>query len=471
VSARVVEIDALVRARRMARAARAIAEYAREEAHDPQAIIRACDWYRRLGLFRAGFLLVASALDAPTRAEPDTVEGRKLLWAARFMNLMGAGAFAVELVSRFTRHTPESRWISGNIFLVNYRHAEAYEQLRLLQADFGSLPEYARELSRLSLADAAAGCGRAAEAIALATEVLGRAKPGLARGIALQARAEYRLAEGDAAGALADLAEATPCFDFDDESPDFGVFLKWRGYARGLAGRLDEARADLERALGILRRPGMRPEAWLEVLRLREKLGLLDARDRRVLHAYPGLAAGFGRQLGSAPERESPRRTPRIEIQLGAAESDAEEARLGGERFLGLSKELRLLAWIRETGRHGLHAEIAKTLLWPGEAFSYAKMDDRLQKLLGRIRSDLGAAVEVRKGTILLVARSSAEIGVRIAARPSFLSHAVAPFSGGEVSRYYTVSKSRRAGHLADWEKRGWISRSGAGPRWVYRVR
>ena len=106
-------IEELVRGRRKAKVISLIPAYLKKCGRDPEAVFQACDWYRRLGLFREGLRL----LDLPTILKPESGSRRRSYWAARLLNSLGATEFAVDLVNRFSPGNHEECRIAGNIYL------------------------------------------------------------------------------------------------------------------------------------------------------------------------------------------------------------------------------------------------------------------------------------------------------------------------------------------------------------------
>src|SRR5688572_13794514 len=79
-----------------------------------------CDWYRRLGLYEEGFRLLElknQKQRLQAKAESGTYEGMRLLWAARFLNLLGAWEHALLLLSAIRITDLEGIRLAGNIFL------------------------------------------------------------------------------------------------------------------------------------------------------------------------------------------------------------------------------------------------------------------------------------------------------------------------------------------------------------------
>src|SRR5688500_6781107 len=98
-------IEALVQAGRKDEAHAAIRKHLRatpEGSRDDSRLLECCDWLRRLGLFAEGLRLLdlESALRSGS-AQRSKKWGRRLFWAARFLNLMGAAGYARILVARF----------------------------------------------------------------------------------------------------------------------------------------------------------------------------------------------------------------------------------------------------------------------------------------------------------------------------------------------------------------------------------
>ncbi len=252
-------------------------------------------------------------------------------------------------------------------------------------------------LARLGWADAWAGAGNFERAISLADAILQESSEPLLRGICLSALGEYQARAGDHKTAARFLEKAREFFKEGDETPDRAVFLKWHAFVLAKLGKVPAAQSAFQSAQKILQRPGLRPEGFLDVLRLQREVGLLEENWARVVH-YPGTPRRFRARLSEqAPYRFGAPSGSGIGIELAS-----EDYRIGKKRYLGLPIELKLLANLRILEDWGLSLLRAKTVLWPDEAFSFIQLEGRLRSLIHRLRNEYGIRVLVKDGQITL---------------------------------------------------------------------
>ncbi len=474
-SATVSTIETLVRERKIRAASVQIRKFLRQPAvrGDFKSLIQACDWYRRLGLFREAFLLVSDSLEGealPLGKDFSTRQprGRKILWAARLLNLLGASSQALMLARKLVAHDAEAHQVLGNIFLANFDYEAAhvhFKQMLRLDQDPDS---YRSSLNRLSLADALAGLRKFDEAIAHAQAIAqGKrtAEDMLLKGIALEAWGEYLARCSRWNEALPLLLAARSCFPPDDRTPDRAILDKWEGYVSCKLGDTKRGTAKLKESIATLRILALRPEAWLDVFRLLDEIGGLTPSEQARLTHYPGLSPGFTKQFQATPAHFGERVCP-LHLDL-----DADEFNDNGKWFLGMNHELRLLAALRIVEDWGLSLERAKAVIWPDEVYAYPLLEARLHKLIGRLRTRYQAEIEVRDRLIFLSTESRARVSVAVGfaeKRPSFL-RLHSEFAAKDLSTHYELSRSQRAVRLLEWQERGWISPSGRGAQLRYR--
>ncbi len=388
----------------------------------------------------------------PLRGPASTrgLEGLRQLWAARLLNLMGATELAASLLSRVEATCSDDHRVIGSIHLAAFEFARAlshFEKMRALDREPG---RYLSRLALVNLADSLSGLGEYERAIRVALGVHERSGEPLLKGIALAAVGEYHARAGRFVAAKRALAAASPFFPEGDRSPDFAILTKWRGYVSGRRGDPREARRCLGAAFSIFRETSLRPEAWLDVLRLRHELGLLPAADLRRLVRFPGLAPGFRAVLPGA--RQIPRRGARWRIDLAR-----DEYWVNGTPFLGIPLELRAAALIALAGDWSIPVVRLKSLLWPEEAHAYLQLEGRLHQLLLRLRREHGIGVELDARRLRLSEEGDVEVVTEADdPRPSLLR------ARGDVSRraaqdYYRLSTTNACGWVARWRERGWL--------------
>lgn len=462
------QLESLIQSRSIPKAKSAIVSLLRKHPGHDELIFRACDAYRRLGLYREGFQLLEPREPLQRRVSTKNFEGQRLLWAARFLMAMGAHEYALAL-ARFLEmpeHSEDLR-ILGNIHLLNWDARGAlpfFERMRSLWGEPRALP-YSSRIALLSLADSLFSSGEREEATALALEILKHSTEPLLQALSHSALGEYAARQGRFQDSLNHFKKADPLFPSGDSTPDRAVFLKWRGYAHGKEDRLSLARADFDASFGLLFQPSLRPEGFLDVLRLRREIEHLSPSDEARLIHYPGLPAGFRALLPSLQSMlfnpDPGPSKPKIVIHL-----NSEEHQIHGRWKPGLPLELRLLGLLRITGDWGMNLLRAQSLLWPQEAFSFLQLEGRLRSLVHRLRNHYRIPIQVSGKTVKIPPTHLQSIQVLASgpSRPSFLRDARI-FSAREVSRHWILSDAQSSREIAAWKERGWI-RPAEGRRW-----
>lgn len=453
-------IEALVRGRKMQEFRAHLPRFLKS-APDSEALFQACDWYRRLGLFREGFLLTAPSEPMHGRIRSDTEEGQRLLWAARFLNLMGCGDYALQLVSSLECVSAQSHRIVGSIYLNQFDFEGAlpfFQRMRKLEQN---PHEYSARIGLLGLSDALCGVGRAQEAIQIARDVEKHSPEPLMQAIVNSAIGEYLAKAEDFDSALVALEKASGGFTSDDMSPDHGIYRKWRGYTLFRLGKEAEGAKELDLAYSIFSRPGIRREAAFHVLFLKLKLGMLDEESLEKLRHFPGLSPGLLKLI----------EPPKSQVRFGSHSArlrifpNRDEWELEGKPKLGLSQGLKLLGFLGMGQDYGIEATRLYSLLWPKEAYSLPNLDGRLHVLLHSLRTEWNADVRLQDGMLRLVKLPGGleVISDPAPAKPRFLemrgsSDAFADAIDRRIlEKHYGISKSRAALVLQDWIGRNWI--------------
>lgn len=447
------DIELLVRNRRSEKARRAISVFL-SRSGDSNSIFLACDWYRRLGLHEVGLRLVQPEKFTTGFVLTSSFEGRRAIWCARFLNLLGATEFAESFLKRVKLVGSEDFRIAGSIALAGFQFEKGRKYLESLFRMKPDMKRYDIRLAMINLADTLSGIGDHRGAIQCADRVLALSRENLLIGIALQAKGEFLVKLGRIREASLTLARAKVHFPTEDRSPDFGILLKWEGYCQGLLGNLDFARRNFSQAFTILRGASLRPEAWLDVRRLAAKLRLLNRSELAELRSYPGLCAPFRTFVAEVAPAQRDRKSKRTEI---AIDLRSEEYEYRGRRVLGLPLVLRAVSYVVLSGHYGIPLVCLKSLLWPDEAHAYLQLEGRLQQLLWRLRKEFGFDVSVTDGVVSLSKKQRMKIRVSADSPfPTFLRR-ISVFSRRDLQDAYGMSRTQALNVLRKWRKIGWI--------------
>jgi tetratricopeptide (TPR) repeat protein len=453
-------IEELVRGRRKDLARRSIRSFVAGHRYSTSAVVQACDWYRRLGFFKEGFRLVAPEKFTRQMADTRTDTGKKLLWAANFLNLMGASEFALTWVKELQAESASDLRVIANILLANFEYDRArlaFERSVALESDPDSYPV---RLVRLGLADSIAGQGEYELARKIAEALLEKTHEPLLRGILFSAIGEFFAREGKTAEAHQCLTLAMPFFPDEDDSPDRGFLLKWLAYVEARLGHEAKARALFEEARSILHRPHIRAEAWSDVYRLMNDVGYLSVKEAQQLKAYPGLSPWLTKRIPGAGCFEIGSKLAEIQISL-----EHDEYRICGRTYLGITKEVKLVALATMAGSWGLNLEKAKMLIWPEEVFAYDSLENRFFQLLRRANSEMKLNLHVEDKLLFLGADDSGRVRVTQQAHsrvtPSFLIKKE-PFQAADFKNYYGLSRTQSAEWLIELARRGLVRKTGS---------
>jgi hypothetical protein len=223
----------------------------------------------------------------------------------------------------------------------------------------------------------------------------------------------------------------------------------------------------MDQALRIIRNTALRPEAWLDVYRLRAEAGQLSSRELVRLLEYPGLAKGFTESLpfGAHFDRKLARRAnSRWKIDL-----DRDELTEDGHVSLRIPIEMRAAALISLTGQWGLPLAKLKCLLWPDQAHAFLQLDGRLDQLMHRLRSNRNIQAHVLKGVAFLKSASAIRaIGTGNTERPPSWLDCHREFRRSEIEAQYKLGSAQAFRFIQDWERKGWVRKQGNGPQRGY---
>ena len=436
-------IERLVLARRTAPARKFIAKYLDQSDFSHLSKVAACGWYRRLGLFREGYLLVALEEWKFSSLRDNPEKNLEALWMARFLNLMGATPYAAKVLAQLKTATVEEHRIAGNIWLSAGEFEESLGHfLKARDLDPDQL-SYQHRFALLGISDSLSGLDREGEALDCLQGIVAKNGEDLLQGVLLTARGEILCKTEKFREALHVLRSAQVCFDQIDSSPDFGIYKKWLGYAQAKCGKNTEAQASFLEALRILKTPDHRAEAWLGVYDLMNKVGMLSGEESIYLGTYPGLSSRTLKSYGYETAwilGPGARKKADFEIY-----SDRGEWLDRGYPRFGIPLEVQLIRALKCSGSHGVSLVRLKSLLWPGEVSSFTQLDQRISKLLRRLRRIYGLQTRNQDGVATLDARSLSKVlveGRTDSKLPHFFERNP-EFEAREFSRYYGLGKTR----------------------------
>lgn len=470
------QIESLVRARKTESARKAILAWLKHHKNSLRHRLRACEWYKRLGLTREAFRLIAPKEWRFSKAENDPLYRASLIWSARLLNLMGAPRYSRKILDRIPGRAPDRELACGNHYLSQYESAQA---LDCFQHYFDGLDKeeactYTARLAKVSQADALNGIGKTREALAILNSISTQPHEMLLQGIIHQAQGEYWANTQEWKRAQAELTRADALIPKEDETSDRAYLLKWKAYVEAHLpnANLERIKEQFHLALRHLQRSDQKPETWLDCFALMKKVRVLSSQDETILNTYPGVPGTFYEVRCARPD---------FPIWVGDAQSThvlypaRREFRIHQQSYLGYPKEIEFLEYIRRAGKYGLSLERAKSLLWPEEFAAFLQLDSRIAQLIKRIREHWGFEVKVIDRTIvggrsLLNSVAIEYLGESAPLLPPTYLSSHPEFSTKELAKAYGLKKTTLFKALSQFESAGWIEKRIKNRKAVYKV-
>ena len=237
--------------------------------------------------------------------------------------------------------------------------------------------------------------------------------------------------------------------------------------------------------------PDYLPLNRIQLLWLKARCNLANPIELAHLAHYPGSLPVFRTQESDHYRQNEeawfalhPRpNLPHIDIDL-----NANEYRTKGTLHSGIPLELRLLAYLWFASDLGIHRNLLLSLLWPEQWMIHLALDDRLSKLIARLRDEYQLLIEVEEECVFLPQSEQKRVYVDpFIKRPRRLtalkkqSYALnkkshAPQGGSALWNWeillegYQLGPTQSRVLLNDWIERGWIERVGQGRATRYRI-
>ncbi len=447
-------IEDSVRKKQIRKSKRLIQRFLRENVGEDK-VIQACNWYRRLSLYRDGLNLIM-------RSDPfsKTTSGKIKIQTAEFLSIVGANTFALQLLQQIDLSESEEHEIVAGIYFSagDFSTALMLFQKRLeLLVDKNS---YAARLTKLSCADCLANLNKLSEATDICASLKEESNEELLKAIIIQAEGEYLAKNGEYKKALQVLEHALKIFPGEKTTYDHALLFRWLGYALVKNQKRNLGEKYLRQSTRIIQHTGLREEVWLENIRLLAELRLLPKRDKQRLESIPGLRKNFFSQKADGALKLG---KPTAPLKIHLSSNDYTFAK---KNYLGLSLELQLLAYLRIAEDWGLGFDLIKTVLWPKEAHSYLQLEDRIIQLLKRCRKIYGVGFKTKKRRIYLLKSSYSRVYVdKISAEPALPPALLRQklISTKEVMNIFSVRRTQAVEWLNKFVASGLLRKSGEG--------
>lgn len=426
---------------------------------DLDSLLEACNLYWALKLPREAILALKLNQEIPTEVSTSDPDGKRLLWGARFFNNAGASRFALQLAEQIVPATAQDHWYLALIYHSNWEDQKALKHATRVEELVPSLEARTDRFLVAAKSTALAALGRHQEAISL-LEKLRSLTPERNFGNQLKVYHGICLAQaGRNDEAFEILSEVSDFARQHRESPDYAALCKWLGYLHCLRGEKDVGEKYFEEAHEFFFTTTYRFEPWLDFIALKRKV-LPVPQDwiDRMIH-YPGHLPAVQSHFGQKTKCWFGSESAELRIHL-----DSHEVFANSKWHLGIPKELILLAHLRIVGDWGLNSIHLTSLLWPDEVYSFPQLEDRLKKLVQRLRTRYQIGVNINSSHLSLDESSMAKVSVLSSGgtTPSLLLEK-SLVKNVDVEKHYDVSRAQAVHYLGRWVSEGLLAKVGAG--------
>ena len=230
--------------------------------------------------------------------------------------------------------------------------------------------------------------------------------------------------------------------------------------------------------------PDYLPLNRLQLRWIKARCGLATPKDLALLAHYPGNLPLYRTQdselFRKHPEKwfhlnPKPKKL-QVDIDLGAKEYFLKERLLAG-----IPLEIQLLAHLWLASDLGIHRNLLLTLLWPDHWMIQLALDDRLSKLIARLRDEHGFTIEVKDECVFLSSSDQKNVFVdpfiqrprrlqSLTEKNRELGNTSTTWNWETLLEGYELGPTQSRVLLNDWIERGWIKRVGQGRSTRYQI-
>ena len=465
---KITEIESAITAGKSGIAKKLVKTWLRTHSKTIDNKIQACEWLRRLGLYREAYLVIAPKSWNLTKASQDPETARQLLWTAFILRFHGANRYAVQIADRLSFHDSEKLSVLGGIYLTGLDYEKSLKAYRrayeLLPKK--NLDSYFSRALICNLAYSLSSLGHHDEAVKVLSSIKIANDDEYWKCSVQIYLGEFHAKAGRFSTAKKILASATKFALQDEKSLLAEHLFLMQGYVEGALGNTDKSTDLFAKAFDLFYSPDSRAEYWLDCYYLQHRLGLADAEKQLTLFSYPDLSEGF---------RNRPKYVNAVSVWSPQSSlilfPERDEWIENGAYKLRMSQTLHLLAWLRASGKYGISMERLKPMLWPDELSSYVQLTNRIEKLLGRIKKDYGVTTKVEAGTVKIT-DSEINVSVEILRRsglPHFLEKNP-EFEIEQFAQFYGLGLTAARKSLDHEIELGHIELAKVGRKYQYRV-
>jgi tetratricopeptide (TPR) repeat protein len=438
---------------------RLIPKYLKSHQSSAESLYEASEFYRKITDYKSAIRILPKERGAgPGISEAET---KLELQLARLLNILGASNYALRMIERIrAENRAKSKVEMAEIYFCNYKFEELLE---LLGPDYPlpeSEPWHQDWLLHFYLAIAFGELKRMDLAIARVEGIRALSSSPLIRAMTLSYQGKFLLMGGEPAKALPLLLESQRFFQDQDRTADHAILQGHLGECFLRLGKFFKAEKALERSSKIFCQPAVKPEEWIEIELLLDRIPGYRKSDQRLT---PRLSAMYGSEypplkIADQDELESKNlifSASKIETERKRYHIDrkSETSWVGQKAHLGLDLIDGLICNLIYAGEYGLPQFRIYELLWPNEPFSFSQHQKRLEDVVGRARAR-GYKISWKDLHLSLLSKdvSASDRPERVIRGYSFLVEHTA-FTMREVESYYSISNTTARVLCRDWLK------------------
>lgn len=444
------KIEALILKRKSAASANlAIQKFYYRFGGRTDALFLCCNWYRRLGQYsKAIKLLKIDSQNLKITLSTATREGRKILWFARFANLLGAPNTAKKLIQNISPAGIEDHRILGLIHLTNFSYADAHAHF---EKTVNSTKTYLHRLDYINLADSLLGLGRMNEALKINLELQKHSESQYESALIHQAIGEIYVGLKNWIKAGEHLHAAEKFFKSKTLNVDQAFLQKWLSVHYFYQGDSAKAKRYLGKSTSTLTKLMIKEDSLIINLGLYENFGYLSHEQTIKLRLIKSifyqteLIARENDKIG--PDKAS------IKINWRSGEITKKTKR-GFHHSFGLTVEVQLLILLKLFEDWGINCYCVYDKLYPEDPYGIVHAKSRINALVQRLKHIHGIKVLVNGDRLSISKSAAAKIQIsNLDPKPRFQFLVQKSFfKTKDVVSFYLISKTQAQRLIQRWQ-------------------
>jgi tetratricopeptide (TPR) repeat protein len=442
-----------------------IPKYLKANRSSPESLYEASEFYRKITDYKNALRVLPKESTQSSASNTSEAETKLELQLARLLNIFGASNYALRMIERIRdKKRNKSKIEMVEIYCSNHKFSRVVE---LLDVDFPmpeSEPWHQDWLLHFYLSFALSELKQTDQAIARMDKVRALSSSPLIQAMTLSYKGKYILAAGNPEEALPVLLESQRFFQHDDQTADHANLQIHLGECLLQLEKFSEAQKALQIAEKILYRPALKPEEWIGIPLLLERIPGYQKSNQRLASRLLAMYGPEYSLLKIANREEFKNKSEifsvsRSEVTRKKRHLDRESDTVWNNKkaTLGLGLVEELIYNLIYAGQYGLPQFRLYDLLWPNEPFSFDQHEKRLKDVVGRART-MGYKISWKDLHLQLTSND-----VSVGGRPekvirglSFLSeHPV--FTRKNVEDYYSISNTSAKTLCREWLSAGQV--------------